>query len=267
MTKLVNMNPIAIDLDIGNTLEAINAILARRDSERATVWDSLSCRLEAVSFAVGDLDRMYFAVLAEIENIFAEPKPAPERIDAAIAQATIYCTDGRLALRLDEWRGVIEAAAFNHALKHRRYRTLASVLRSLNDPLNRYIQRLYHLQGGSSANDLMHPVQASGAPESFLEYRRWNLRTVLDLLKEVAFQRLEDESAERGADLREASEQAIRNYDRAISHSGAAPHPNSRAGAWLRWWVGGGARPDLRKGAPAAGRRCIMCPFMYRLCG
>jgi hypothetical protein len=153
MKRLVNSGPIAIDLDIGNTLQAISGILARRDSERATVWDSLAYHLEAVSFAVGDLDRMYFSILAEIQNIFAEPKPSPERIETAIAQATIYCTDGRLALRLDEWRGVIEGAAFNRALKHRKFRTLVSTLRSIDDPLKRYIQRLYHLQDLSSGSD------------------------------------------------------------------------------------------------------------------
>jgi hypothetical protein len=146
------MTPVAIDLDIGNTLQVINAIMARRDSERATMWDSLASNLEAVSFAVGDLDRMYFVILAKIDNVFAESKPSPEHIETAIAQATIYCTDGRLALRLDEWRGGIEGAAFNHALKHRRYRTLVSVLRSINDPLKGYFQRLYHLQDRGSGD-------------------------------------------------------------------------------------------------------------------
>jgi hypothetical protein len=170
--------PIAIDLDIGNTLQAINGILVRRDSERATVWDFLSYDLEAVSFAVGDLDRMYFAVLAEIESVFAEPKLSPERIEAAIAQATIYCTDGRLALRLDEWRGIIEAAAFNRILTHRRYRTFVSMLRSINDPLKRYFQRMYHLQGESSGSIdyLMHTAKVwsrhpRGAPAPGLAAR------------------------------------------------------------------------------------------------
>jgi hypothetical protein len=213
--------PIAIDLDIGNTLQAISGILARRDSERATVWDSLPHSLEAVSFAVGDLDRMYFAVLAEIENVFSGPKPSPERIGAAIAQATVYCTDGRLVLRLDEWRGAIEAAAFNRKLKHRKYRTLVSTLRSIDDPLKRYVQRLYHLQGGSSGSviDLIHPAQASDAPEFFPDDRKWDLRTVLDLLNSVALQLPEDGLSEGATDLREASEQAIRNYDRALSLS------------------------------------------------
>jgi hypothetical protein len=154
------MAPIAIDLDIGGTLEAIDAILARRDSGHATVWDSLAYQLEAVSFTVGNLDRMYFTVLAEMENVFAEPKPSPGRVEAVIAQATAYCTDGRLALRLDDWRGAIESAAFNRALKHRRYRTLVATLRSINDPLERYVKRLYHLQYGSSENglDLAHIV-------------------------------------------------------------------------------------------------------------
>lgn len=213
------MAPIAIDVGIGDTLQAINGILARRDSERATVWDSLAYHLEAVSFAVGDLDRMYFAVLAEIENVFAEPKPSPERIEAVIAQATTYCTDGRLALRLDEWRGVIESAAFNRALKHRRYRTLTSTLRSINDPLSRYIQRLYHLQDGSSSkvDGLVYPVQTNDTPESLPYDRQWNLRTVLGLLKLVAFRLSEDDFGDGAADLSEACEQAIRNYDRALS--------------------------------------------------
>lgn len=98
------MAPLAIDLDIGSTLQAIDGILARREAEHATVWDSLAYQLEAVSFAVGNLDRMYFSILAEIGNVFVEPEPPPQRIDDVIAQATAYCTDGRLALRLDDWR-------------------------------------------------------------------------------------------------------------------------------------------------------------------
>jgi hypothetical protein len=210
--------PIAIDLDIGNTIQAINGILARRDSERTTAWDALTHNLEAVSLAVGDLDRMYFSVLAEIENVFTKPKPSPERIEATIAQATVYCTDGRLVLRLDEWRGAIEAAAFNRVLKHRKYRTLVSTLRSINDPLKRYVQRLYNLQDGDggSVRDLTLLAQTSTAPEPFSN-RKWDLRTVLELLKSVALQFPEDEFD--ATNLREACEQAIRNYDRAISLS------------------------------------------------
>jgi hypothetical protein len=81
------MVPIAIDVGIGDTLQAINAILVRRESERGTVWDSLAHRLEAVSLTVGELDRMYFALLAEMEDIFTESKPSRERIDAVIRQA------------------------------------------------------------------------------------------------------------------------------------------------------------------------------------
>lgn len=211
------MAPIAIDLDLGNTLQAISGILACRDSERATVWDSLAYHLEAVSFAVGDLDRMYFSILAEIQNVFAEPKPSPERIETAIAQATIYCTDGRLALRLDEWRGVIESAAFNRALKHRKYRSLVSTLRSIDDPLKRYIQRLYHLQ--SNVSDPIDSSQTGDAAESVLDDRGWDLRTVLVLLKSIAVQILDDQLSEDAADPIEACEQAMRNYDRALSLS------------------------------------------------
>ena len=211
------MAPIAIDLDIGNTLQAISGILARRDSERASVWDSLAYHLEAVSFAVGDLDRMYFSILAEIQHVFAEPKPSPERVEAAIAQATIYCTDGRLALRLDEWRGVIEGAAFNRALKHRKYRTLVSTLRSIDDPLKRYVERLYNLQ--SSISDPINSAQTDDAVESVPNDREWDLRTVLLLLRSIVVQVPEDELSERAVDPTEACEQAMRNYDRALSLS------------------------------------------------
>ena len=41
----------------------------------------------------------------------------------AITQATINCSDGRFALRLDEWRGAIESAAFSRALLAARIRS------------------------------------------------------------------------------------------------------------------------------------------------
>ncbi len=214
------MAPIAIDIGIAETLQAINGILARRDSERASMWSSLAYQLEAVSFAVGDLDRMYFAILAEIENAFTEPKPpSVEAVEGIIGQATVYCTDGRLALRLNEWRGAIESAAFSRALDNRRYRTLASVLRSINDPLGRYIQRLNYLQGGSGV-DVCGPAdqeQAGGARESFLGDRMWDLGAVLELVKSTAFRLPESEFVDGAARVRAACEQAIRNYDRALS--------------------------------------------------
>jgi hypothetical protein len=148
------MAPIAIDVGIGDTLPAIDGIFERRESERGTVWDSLAHQLEAESLTVGDLDRMYFSLLAEIEDVFAQSEPSRKRLDAVIDQASIYCTDGRLILRLAEWRGIIQSTAFNRALKHRRYRVLASTLRSIDDPLRRYIERLYRLQDRDASSAL-----------------------------------------------------------------------------------------------------------------
>jgi len=120
--------------------------MMRRDCEKVTVWDSLGDQLQAVLLTVGDLDRMHFVLLAEIEDIFEQPELSPERINEVIGQARRYCADEKLTLRLVEWRGAIQATAFNEALKHRRYRDLASTLRSIDDPLVRYIARLWRLQ-------------------------------------------------------------------------------------------------------------------------
>ena len=212
------MAPIAIDVGIGDTLKAINDILERRHVEHGEVWSALAGYLEAVSLAVGDLDRMYFSILAEIENILAQPKPRLERIESLIAQATIYCTDGRLTVRLAEWRGMIEAAAFNHTLTHRRYRTLASTLRSIDGPLRRYIQRLYHLEtSGGDVGCAAYP-QFGDTPEPVPDGRKWDLRTVLDLLKAEAPQLArEDQHPNDTFGISQACEDAIRNYDRALS--------------------------------------------------
>ncbi len=113
--------------------------------------------------------------------------------------------------------GVIESAAFNHALKHRKYRTLVSTLRSIDDPLKRYVQRLYHLQ--SSISDPISSAQSDDAAESVPDDREWDLRTVLFLLKSIAVQVPDDELSEAAADPIEACEQAMRNYDRALSLS------------------------------------------------
>jgi hypothetical protein len=144
------MVPIAIDVGIGDTLDAIDAILARREHERDTVWDELACQLEAVSLTVADLDRMYFALLAEIERLIAKALPSTQQLAWVIRQGRTYCTDGRLTQRLAGWRGTIQSAAYNHHLKQRRYRTLSSTLRSIDDPLKRYIERLYLLQSAGA---------------------------------------------------------------------------------------------------------------------
>lgn len=214
------MAPIAIDVGIGETLQAIESILARREQERATVLVSLASLLEAVSLTVGDLDRMYFALLAEIEDIFAQPQPSRERLEAVIDQAGTYCTDGRLALRLAEWQGIIQSAAFNRALKHRRYRVLASVLRSIDDPLGRYIERLYRLQHeyASGISKFARPMQTGDSPESPAHDQQWDLTTVLELLKWVMSRLVENDKLGEGpADPKDACEEAIRNYDRALS--------------------------------------------------
>ena len=203
------MTPIALDLDIGNTIKVIDDILAARGDRQKTVWEYLSDRLQAVSVAVGDLDRWYLALLADLEEVFAEPEPSFERIEAAIRRGDAYCSDGRLALALSEWCGAIEAAAFSDVLQQRKYRTLTSVLRSINDPLNRYVLRLEYLQGGGRYN----------VPESAPGDRKWDLRTALDLVKSMAFPFQADTVVKGAADVRHACEQAIRNYDRALSLS------------------------------------------------
>jgi hypothetical protein len=214
------MAPIAIDVGIGNTLQAINTILARRESERGTMWDTLADQLEAVSLTVGELDHMHFALLAEMEKVFAEPKPSRARIDAVIEQAGTFCTDGRLTIRVAEWRGVVQAAAFNHALKHRRYRILTSTLRSIDDPLRRYIERLGFLQegGASDVRELTQQVQTGDTSGTRVRDQQWNLRTVLELLKLMAVQLEEDDTFREGlVDPEEACEEAFRNYDRALA--------------------------------------------------
>ena len=112
------MSLIAIDVDIADTLQLIDKILIRRESEHATVWKSLGDKLQAVSLTVGKLDNMYYRVLADMGDIFSQSQPDPKRIDDVIKQAQTYCTDTRLTFCLEEWRGEIQAAAFNHALKH-----------------------------------------------------------------------------------------------------------------------------------------------------
>ena len=214
------MDPIAIDVGIGETLQAINSIMARRENERATVWDSLACQLEGVSLTVGELDSMYFRLLAEIEDVLAQAQPSRERLDAVIDQAGTYCTDGRLTLRLTEWQGMIQGAAFNRALKDRRYRALASTLRNIDDPLGRYVQRLYHLQqeytGGIS--EFARPTQAAVTTESSARDQQWDLAAVVVLLKSAMTQLPEGDKLGDGlADPKEACEDAIRNYDRALS--------------------------------------------------
>ena len=66
------MTPFVIDIGIGDTLEAINGILVRVHTERGEM--RTTCRSSRSCLACRrDLDRMYFAVLAEIENVFAQP--------------------------------------------------------------------------------------------------------------------------------------------------------------------------------------------------
>jgi hypothetical protein len=199
------MAAISIDLGISDTLRAINEILARRESGRATAWEPLDAQLQVVLRTVEELDTMYLKLLAEIGDIFAQPQPSIERITGAIQQATTYCTNETLALSLMEARGQIKAAAFNDVLKPRRYRDLAQTLRSVDEPLARYIDRLSQLQ---DADD----------PEIPTHDQHWDLRTVLQLLKLVAAHLSEHGGVgQEIPDASDACEEAVRNYNRSLS--------------------------------------------------
>ena len=215
----MDASAIAINVDIADTLRAIDEILGRRGSEHAAVWQALGNKLQAALETVGELDRMYFALLAEIEDIFKQDPPASERITDVIHQADTYCTDDRLIGRLVEWRGEIQAAAFNHALKRRRFRDIAATLRSIDDPLGRYIERLGRLQTEdvSSVRQRLQQIKAGNTTEVPTLDQLWDLRTVLELLKMVAAQRSDNgQDGEVRLNPTDACEEAVRNYNRAL---------------------------------------------------
>ena len=61
-------------------------------------------------------------------------------------------------------------------------------------------------------------MQDEGISEIAAIYRQWDLTTVLELLKSVMVRLAEgDNFGEDPADPKEACEEAIRNYDRALS--------------------------------------------------
>lgn len=195
------MTAVGIDLDIGDTVRAVDEILARRASSEATVWDSLRDQLEAIARTTMALDDMYLSLLVEIETIAEESKPSSEQIAALIRQGRIYCSDRQLLGHLVELRSSIGVAAFHHDLDRRRYRELASTLRSIDERLGTYIARLKRFQTGE---DLMAPGEGT----------RWDLRGLLDLLSRDSSQ-----GAGSGDDVQmlHACEEAIRNFDSALS--------------------------------------------------
>lgn len=66
--------------------------------------------------------------------------------------------------------------------------------------------------------EFAQPLQTEELPEVHVHDRRWDLGTVLELLKLYAVRLAEDDKSGEGlADPREACEEAIRNYDRALS--------------------------------------------------
>jgi hypothetical protein len=195
------MTAIGIDLDIGDTVRAVDEILARHTSAEATIWDSLCDELEAIARIAMALDDMYLSLIVEIENIAGQPGPSPERIAIAIQQGRIYCSDRHLLGRLVELRAAIKVAAFHHDLHRRRYREIASTLRSIYERLGTYIVRLRRFQDGDDQ-------------ESPGDRPRWDLKRLLDLLGR-------GNSAATGADdgvqIDDACEEAIRNFDSALS--------------------------------------------------
>jgi hypothetical protein len=196
------MTAVGIDLDIGDTVRAIDELLARRASAEATVWNSLRDELEAVARTTMALDDMYLSLLVEIEDIARQAEPSSDRIAAVIRQGHMYCSDRHLLGRLVELQAAIRVAAFHHDLDRRRYRELASTLRSIDGRLGTYIARLRRFQTGED-------------PDSPAEGPRWDLRRLLELLAR-------DDSPGASSDalpITHACEEAIRNFDSALSEN------------------------------------------------
>jgi hypothetical protein len=195
------MTAIGIDLDIGDTVRAVDEILARRASAETAVWDTLRDELDAIAQTTMALDDMYLSLLTEIEDIVRQPEPSPERIATVIRQGQIYCSDRNLLGRLIELRGAIGVAAFHDDLKRRRYREISSTLRSIDVRLGAYIARLRRFQNGEGS-------------EGEVEGSRWDLKSLLDLLARKASLSLH---AADEIPTMQACEEAIRNFDSALS--------------------------------------------------
>jgi hypothetical protein len=202
---------IDINLDIGDTIRAIDEILARGQTRQETAWEFLADQLEAVAKTVSDLDTMYLRLLGEIEDILMHSPLSRDRLDAAIQQIRTYRTDERLFGRLSEWRGIVEAAAFQPALKHRKYRSLASTLLSIDHALGIYIDRLGRVQAGET------------------DHGRPDLSGMQVQLEAIAVELDSDErSGELLSEARESCEQAIRTYTRALASALAQLIGNAR---------------------------------------
>jgi hypothetical protein len=192
---------IGIDLDIGDTVRAIDEILARRASADTTVWDLLRDELDAIAQMTMALDEMYFSLLTEIEDIIEQPEPSAERIAAVIRQGHIYCSDRSLLGRLIQLHAAVRVAAFHEDLKRRRYREISSTLRSIDARLGIYIARLRRFQSGEDSE-----ARDKGS--------RWDLKSLLELLARKSSYGLR---ADDDIPMMQACEEAIRNFDGALS--------------------------------------------------
>jgi hypothetical protein len=195
------MTAIGIDLDIGDTVRAIDEILARRASAEMTVWDSLRDELDAIAQTTMALDDMYLSLLTEIEDIVGQPELSAERVAAVIRQGHIYRSDRNLLGRLIELRAAVRVAAFHDDLKRRRYREISSTLRSIDARLGTYITRLQRFHNGEDSE-----AQEEGS--------HWDLKSLLDLLARNASLGLR---ADDDIPSMQACEEAIRNFDGALS--------------------------------------------------
>jgi hypothetical protein len=195
------MTAIGIDLDIGDAVKAIDDMMERRASAETTVWESLRVSLEAIGQAIMALDEMYLSLLAEIEDISQQSQPSADRIAAVLRQGRSYCSDRKLLARLIELRASVSVAAFHDDLKRRRYRDIASTLRSIDTRLGTYIERLQRFQEGNLAET---PHQGG----------RWDLKSLLDILAKKSSL---DLRADDGTPITQACEDAIRNFDGALS--------------------------------------------------
>lgn len=195
------MTAIGIDLDIGDTVRAIDEILARRASAETTVWDSLRDELDTIAQTTMALDDMYLSLLTEIEDIIGQPEPSAERVAEVIRQGRIYCSDRKLLGRLIQLQAAVRVAAFHEDLKRRRYREISSTLRSIDARLGIYIARLRRFQNGEDSE-----AQDKGS--------RWDLKSLLDLLARKASLGLR---ADDEIPSTQACEEAIRNFDGALS--------------------------------------------------
>jgi hypothetical protein len=157
--------PVPIKVEAGRAAEAVEEILARRESREEDAWQNVLDDLEATRLLVEKINTLYIAVLDDVQALAPRLSENDEHRTMVLDQVDDFLREDSLFGTLRMLLGRIAATSQSRGLRGRRHRDFVTELRAIERAVDAYLAHLDRLQAGEV------PADAEGNP-------LWNLVSV-----------------------------------------------------------------------------------------